>query len=220
MIASELISPNISYLSPENTTSEAKAMLEDYCLCHLPIVKDNMLLGILPAEAINNELEQDRKLAEYKEDFILSWAHSQQHFLDIFKQIGDKELTLLPVVEQGNQYIGAIEIASLLNHFANLYSFNEPGGIFTLTIPYRNYDLSEISRIIESNNSKILSLFTQIDEDAYTLTVTIKVNSQDLKNLQATFERYDYYINVHQTYDTRADEMKERYDLLMKYIDT
>lgn len=220
MIASEFISQNIPSLSPEKTSADAKAILEDYCLCHLPIVKDSVLLGILPAEAINNELEQNKKLSEYKEDFILSWAHSQQHLMDIFKQIGDKELTVLPVVEQGNQYLGTIELATLLNHFANLYSFNEPGGIFTLTIPYRNYDLSEISRIVESNNSKILSLFTQIDQDAHTLTVTIKVNTQDLKNLQATFERYDYHINVHQSYDARADELKERYDLLMKYIDT
>lgn len=220
MIASELISKDIPKLSPEDNANDAKTLLEDRCLCHLPIVKNNILLGILPGEVLNNEELKNQKLSEYKDDFILSWVDSQQHILDIFKQIANKELTILPVTEQGNQFLGSILITDLLNHFATIYSFKEPGGIFALTVPYRNYDLSEVSRIAESNNAKILSLYTQMDQDAHTLTVTIKVNSQDLKNLQATFERYGYHIDVHQTYDTRADELKERYDLLMKYIDT
>ena len=218
MIADSIISEDVPVLKPESTVREARAIFMDYCMCHIPIVKEGNYIGVLPLEVIMNNNEENTSLIEYREDFSLAFADSNQHILNIFEIAAENQLTVIPVTEQNNRYKGAITITKLLHYFAGIYSFRENGGIFTIEVPFRNYDLSEISRIVESNNTKILSFYTETNEDGSKVYITLKVNSLDLKHIKATFERFDYKIDIHYTYDRRESDMKERYDLLMKYL--
>jgi acetoin utilization protein AcuB len=56
----------------------------------------------------------------------------------------------------------------------------------------RNYSVSEIARICESNDVSILNLSVNTIDANGLQAVTIKVNAQDIQALQATFERYGY----------------------------
>ena len=219
MIALNLISEEIPTLKPESTISEAQAIFHDYCYYQIPIVKEEQYIGIFPLEMTSGQEEPTTSISQFKEDFILARVNTNQHILNIFETAAESELTVIPVIGEENRYQGAIGITDLLNYFAHIYSFKEVGGIFTLEVPFQNYDLSEIARIVESNNAKILSLFTETQEDSSKVSITVKVNTVDLKHLQATFERYDYLINIHQTYDQQKDDLQERYELLMKYLD-
>ena len=219
MIANNLVSEEIPTLKPESTVKDARAIYMDHCICHVPIVKENRYLGILPLELIVTSGDENSALSTYKDDYNFAFADSDQHILNIFEIAAENQLTVIPVTEENYYYKGAISITNLLHYFAGIYSFRENGGIFTLEVPFRNYDLSEISRIVESNNIKILSFYTETNSDGSVVYITVKVNSLDMRHLKATFERYDYKIDVHYTYDKRESDMKERYDLLMKFLD-
>jgi hypothetical protein len=114
--------------------------------------------------------------------------------------------------------VGVITISDTLTAFARS-SMQEPGGILVLLMDERDYSLSEVSRLVESNDAKILSSYVCTDKtDATRIKLTIKINRNDLSRIIATFERFSYNIvaKFHHTQGNEDD--KERIDLLLRYL--
>jgi hypothetical protein len=122
------------------------------------------------------------------------------------------------VQDDDRNFIGVITIIDTLTAFARS-SMQEPGGILVLLMDERDYSLTEVSRLVESNDAKILSSYVCSDKgDAARLRLTIKINRNDLSRIIATFERFSYNI-VAKFHHTQGDEDdKERIDLLMRYL--
>ena len=219
MIAQNLINPDITALTPEDTLANAREMLTENCICQVPIVKDDTLQGLLPVDLLRIQDYEQASISSLQNEFKLAYVPADMHLLNIFRPASELELSVIPVLDNSNNYLGAFTITDLNHHFAGLYSFREFGGIFTLSIPYKNYDISEISRIVESNNTKFLSFYTELNEEGSVVYLTAKVNTLHLKHLEATFERYNYDIQVNHTASDEDDDLKERYELLMRYLD-
>jgi hypothetical protein len=94
----------------------------------------------------------------------------------------------------------------------------EPGGILVLEMEQRNYSLSEISRICESNDISILCLFVKTKDESGMQHVTLKVNKTDVQSLVATFERFSY--NIVETYaiENHKEDLRSNYNQLMHFI--
>jgi hypothetical protein len=99
------------------------------------------------------------------------------------------------------------------------YSFKQAGGIIDLSVGIRDYNLSEISRIVESNNAKILILYLDTDEENALFKITLKIDTLDLSHILATFERFKYAVTYFYPATEQKEELKDRYDLLMKMFD-
>lgn len=82
----------------------------------------------------------------------------------------------------------------------------------------RDYSLSEIARIAESNDVTLLSVNTITNPSSGRLEVLLKTNRQELQGLLATFERFNYAVKYTVTEDQEEDQVKKNYDLLMNYI--
>jgi hypothetical protein len=96
---------------------------------------------------------------------------------------------------------------------------DQPGGIIVLELIERDYSLSQIAQIIESNNVKVLSMYITSPPDSTKLEVTLKVNTGDLGSVIRTFERYNYEVKTWVTNNDSMDSFySERFDLLMKYL--
>jgi hypothetical protein len=96
---------------------------------------------------------------------------------------------------------------------------DQPGGIIVLEMIERDYSLSQIAQIVESNNVKVLSMYISSPSDSTRLEVTLKVNTTDLLALIRTFERYNYEVKTWVTTNDSIDRFySERFDLLMKYL--
>ncbi len=94
------------------------------------------------------------------------------------------------------------------------------GGIIVLSINQLDYSLSEISRLIESNDAQILGSSINVDKNDFSkFRLTLKINREDLTHIIATLERFDYKViaKYHEAVNTSND--KERLDLLMRYLD-
>jgi len=95
----------------------------------------------------------------------------------------------------------------------------EYGAIIVLELNERDYSLSQIAQIIESNDVKVVGLNVASPADSTMLEITIKLNSNEISSVIRTFERYNIPVK---TWTTNADSIdrfyQDRYDLLMKYI--
>jgi hypothetical protein len=100
----------------------------------------------------------------------------------------------------------------------NCAAFIQPGSILVLEMDKRNYSLSEIARIAESENKLILSSYLSSNLESERLEVTIKLNSAQIQNVTAAFERFGYLIKATFDEEDFMDTLKNRYESLMSYL--
>jgi len=146
-------------------------------------------------------------------------VYDYQHVYDVIHQVFEQKLTLIPVIDEKQKYLGSITLQCLVKYFARLAAVDNPGGIIVLEMGIRDYSLSEIARIVESNDSSILSLYIMTLPDSTRMEVTIKINRMDIGPVIQTFNRYNYNIKASFYENELNESLKVRYDSLMKFLD-
>jgi CBS domain-containing protein len=220
MLASELMINSFPVLHPEDEVQKAIDIFLDTSIGHIPVLDTNGILeGIFPAGLLINQAVKDDKLIDYRDDWIQAYVYPEQHGLMVFEVLARLELTAVPVINEQRNYIGLITTQEVLTRLSNLYSFKEPGGIILLTVGTHDYDLTEIARIVESNNAKVLMLYMGIDEESEFFKITLKVSTIELSHIIPTFERFKYTVDYYFPNTLQRDELRERYDLVMKLFD-
>ncbi len=217
MIAEKLVSDDLIPLRTSDTGEEALEMMNEFYVRHLPIVNNRQLLGLISEDDIL-DFDATEAVGSYSLSLTRPYVKSSDHIYEVMRILAESFLTLVPVVDEENNYIGVITQESLLRYFANTTAFAEHGSILVLEVQRHDYSLTEIARIIESENVLILSVFIASDETASTIDITIKTNAQNLQAVIATFERFNYNIKASFNEADYMDSLKERYDSLMMYL--
>ena len=217
MIAETLISDIILPLRTSDTGEEALGMMNDFYVRHLPIVNNKQLLGVISEEDILDHDVQEA-VGSYSLSMNRPYVNIRDHLYEVLRMLAEYHLTVIPVIDDQNDYVGLITLEDLLQFFARTGSFAEPGCILVLEIGKRDYSLSEIARIVESENAAILSSFITSTMSSAVFDVTIKINRQNVQSIIATFERFNYSIKASFNEAEYMDSLKDRFDALMAYL--
>ena len=217
MVAKELISQTLLPIQTSDSGDEALSMMQVYHVRHLPIVNFEKLLGVISEEDI---LIHDTKeaIGTYRLSFLRPYCYENEHLFEVMTKKGKMQLTIIPVIDRDENYLGIITMENLLHYFATHFSFSDPGSILVLEMSRGNYSLAEVARITESEDITILSSFVNNMPDTSLMYVTLKLNRQDINALKSTFERFGYQISASFSEVEYHDGLKERYDLLMSYL--
>ncbi len=217
MTAEQLISTEIIPLKTSDTGEEALSIMSDYFVRHLPIVNNEQLLGLLSEEDILNE-DVHEPVGAYSLSVSRPYVRRSDHIYEVMRLMAEHELTVIPVVDEQGNYLGAITLEALLHHFARTATFTEPGSILVLEMDRRDYSLAELARLIELEGATILSVYLSSVPATTKLEVTIKVNTLDIRHVVATLQRFDYYIKARFGESEYYDALQERYEALMSYL--
>jgi acetoin utilization protein AcuB len=218
MLALNLISYSIPPLTFNDSPEKAIQWMNDFHVRHLPVVKDGKFEGILTEDEALNSIDPDEPISASNPVLIYKCVKSDQHLFDVMKFIVDTDLTIVPVVDSEAKYLGLITLERLIKYFAETVSITQPGGIITLEMPPRDYSLAEIARIIESENTKIISCFVSSQYGKEMLELTIKLSKQDLKHVIATLQRFGYEVKSSFYENDLHNDLQDRYNALMKYL--
>ena len=217
MKAGTLVSKSIVPLRTSDTGKEALSIMQDFNIKHMPIVNNTQLLGLISEDDIvNNNI--DEAVGSYSLSLTHPVVREDDHIYEVIRLLGEYHLSVIPVIDIEENYLGLILQSDLLRFFANTASFTEPGSIIVLEVHRADYSLSEIARIVESENAAILSSFVTTNLDSGIIDVTIKVNKLEIQNIKATFERFDYSIKASFEESNYSDSLLDRYDSLMNYL--
>lgn len=217
MIAQKLISEDISPLNTSDTGEEALNVMAECQVRHLPIVNNEQLLGVISQDDIlQNDI--DDPIGSYSLTLQRPCAFLDEHIFDLMGRLAEFKLTVIPVIDREENYCGLITLEKLLHYFAVSFSFREPGSIIILEMSRIDYSLSEIAQIVESEDASILALFISSVPDSTRIYVTLKLNRQHPDTIIASFRRYEYEIENYFTEEEYEDVLKERYELLMNYL--
>lgn len=218
MIAINAIDKLIPVLSTKDTVGFAIDLMTDARTEHLALVESNVYKGIISLQLLEEVLDENTPLNDLPYELESPFVKSNTHVFEVFRNMNNRAYTVIPVLNGDNSYQGSVSLSSLFDAFSNFGMVSGPGGILILEIQNEDYSLSEISRVIESNTGKILAATTYPSSSPDSIWVVVKTNITDLTYVLATLERYKYKIidTFHQA--EQVDHIKERYDLLMKYL--
>jgi CBS domain-containing protein len=217
MIAANLLSQSIVPLKTSDTGQEALSTMSDFYVKHLPIVNNKQLLGLISEDDIlNHDIEE--AIGSYSLSMQRPYVKGTDHVFDVIRIMSEFNLTVIPVIDNQDNYLGLIVQDDLLKFFAGIGSFTEPGSIIVIEMNKRDYSLAEISRIVESENATILSSFITTNLDSTKIDLTIKINRQDIQGIIKTFERFEYQVKASFQEADYFETFKDRYQSLMTYL--
>ena len=220
MIAEELINHMIPPLKPSDSASKAIVWMEELRSKQLPVVDKGKFLGLISEEIILETSNLEVPISEFEligqDCFVLS----DQHFYDIIKLASDNQVELISVLDSEYKFYGVITVQDTISSFAQTAAVQAPGGIVVISLNATDYSLSEVCRLIETENAKVLSSSIKEDElDINKIKLTLKINKTDLTHICATLERFEYKIIARYQETESVDNQKERLDILMKYLE-
>ncbi|MFW6020393.1 MAG: CBS domain-containing protein, partial [Bacteroidales bacterium] len=219
MIAKQLISDTIVPLRKSDTGICALNMMDEFKVRHLPVIVENDYWGLVSEDGVLEFDNPEKPLEEISTNYFNKlFATEDQHLYEVIKLLYQQNLTLLPVLDKNKIYKGSIVLSELLGYVAEMTSVQQPGAVIVLDVNEKDYLLSEIVQIVESNDAKILSLYTSSPVDSTKLEITLKLNKMDVSAVMSTFDRYDYAIKASFSEDEYWDNLMDHYNSLMNYL--
>jgi predicted transcriptional regulator len=219
LLAEKLISDSLTSVSSTDKGKKALNSMDVYRVSHIPVVNGSKYLGLVSDKLIYDLNLLELPIETQLDKLNTSHVHKDQHIFEVAILMYKLKLSVLPVLDTDHNYLGGITLYDVARRFAKLFSLEEIGGVIILEMNVNNYSLSEISRIVESNDIKILSCFLDRKPGTNILDVILKLNNDELSPLIQAFMRYDYNVKaVYMDQSELSDLFKDRFDQFMKFM--
>lgn len=219
MHASDLISEDIVPLKPTDPVSLALERMEEIKSMHLPVVENGHLVGMVKESDLSDGNQARKAVGEVMERVELPYVRELQHIYDVMKLFVERGLTVVPVLDMNGRYIGAVNEHMALRRLSEVTNLREPGSVLVLEMNAIDYSLQEIARIVEGNDGKVLSVYCHPLPDSTRTEVTLKINREDISDILQTFSRYEYEVKTTYQGSRFHEDLRGRYDELMRLID-
>jgi CBS domain-containing protein len=203
-------------LSPDDSVDMARVLFDSFGMDFLPIVENEKLVGCLPSD-FNLGVEEKRLVSEYLNLSDLFFIYKNVSLIDVLRVLGINDSNIVFVVGNNNEYLGYVTQYDVMSRMSNTPFFNEIGGVIIVKKSINEYSISEIAQIVESENAKILGVLLSdfVGEDA---VITIKINRLRLGAIEASLKRFGYVVLESYHENRNIDDMQDRYDSLMSYL--
>lgn len=219
MLAKDLISDEIPSLKTADTALEALWIMEQSKVSQLPIVEGNQFLGLLCENDVFDLSEPGEPIGKLSLSLFSPFIGGHQHIYEAIDMMSNLKLSVLPVLDEQKNYLGSIALPGLAAYMGKLFGMQLPGGILVLEVNPFDYSLTEIARIVESNDARITSMYITSQPDAQRMEITLKINREDLTSVIRTFVRYEYLIKeTHISTDSMEEVYKNRFEQFMTYL--
>lgn len=218
MLATEIINNNIPRLKLQDTAAKALQLLQDYKATHLPVVAENTYLGLISEEDLLDAENNTVTLQAMQHCFRPVAVRENEHFLNAVNISNAAETSIIPVITEQREFVGSITATDLMRTLGAFAGATEIGGIIVMEIERSQFSISEISRIVESNDATILHLNTTIQPETGLLTITLHLSKKEIAAIVDAFERYEYDVIYFFGDEKFENEIHGNYRNLMNYL--
>ena len=212
-----MISSTVPTLNLEDQVAQALELMSEFHVSQLPVVANDKYLGLVFEDDLMN-VDENAALKSLDTHFSKVSANANTHFIESVQTVNDYNLSIVPVVDKENEFIGVIATDTLLRELGKITGASEPGGVIVLEMEQRNFSFSELSKLVETNDAQITQLNTHWDSNSSSFLVTLKINKFEISDIVATFQRYEYQVKYYFGEELYVNELKSNYDHLMNYL--
>lgn len=218
MQALDYIDADIPYLKDTDTVQFALDVMAGNAITTLPVVSDWDYLGLVEEDFLLNIDDGSTPLGNFEFENVSIAVFDHQHVFELIQKMIESNVFNMPILSADKRYIGMANAESVLRKLGNTSSLTDSGGMIVLQMNKNDYALSEIARIVESNDALILNCYISSNENISQIEVTLKISKSDLNDVIASFERYEYTVKAAYHQSSSRDDLQERYDSLMHYL--
>ena len=219
MYIGEIISSYYAEVSLTDTVHEVLERINELHLRQLPIVGHDDFIGLVQEDDLLAAEDQEVMIQDIKRTSPFVYIYDYQHVYDALQMMAVYGHDIVTVVDKDHKYQGIVSQKTILEAINSSLVTSEQGAIIVLEMDSKDYSLSQVSHIIESENARILSFTSRQPPDANRLEMTIKVNKSNISAIVASLWRFDYVVKA--TFNDGSDDsdIQNRYNLLMNYLD-
>ncbi len=219
MIARELITNDVPPIRSSETVEKALNWLDEFKVTHLAVVDGTQYQGLISENILYDAASSDMTIAELNVTLNRPFIYEDRHIYEVMKMVSDMQLSIAPILDKSDNYIGLTTLPSLMHLISNTSSISESGSVIVLELNQNDYSLGHLAQIIEGDDTKILSTYITSSADSTLMEVTIKVNRKNIQGVLQALARYDYVVNASYSEIDYQEDMKDRFESLMKYLD-
>lgn len=143
------------------------------------------------------------------------------HILDVAGIMNREKLSQVYVTDQDELFIGTAKNDAVFKAISSLMNPEEEGAVIMVQVPARDYQLSDLIRILELEGVKIFGVGAQrilSDSDYPAFRISIKLNNTDTSRVVHVLNRYGYVILSETQKEENDNELHDRADELMRYL--
>jgi acetoin utilization protein AcuB len=211
----------IDTLPPLKTTDSAATALRwmaEFRQSHLPVISETGFAGMVCEKDLLKANKPDAPLNSLSIPFSRLYLNEYQHIFDAIKFAANHDLTIIPILNDKEQYLGLITIMDIIRALAEANSVQNPGGIVVLEVDKKEYTLGAITRIVEAEGAQILSANAVVGQNPDKVEVTLKINRVDLTRILAGFYRNNFEVLASYHQSEFQQDVQSRYDAFMNYL--
>lgn len=218
MLNKEIISAAIPTLHLNDSVSQALSLMADFHVTHLAVVEEEKLVGLVSEDDLQNVEDNSTRLTQIQAVFSKTATQEESFFFEAIQLVNEFNLSIIPVVTKELEYAGSISRPDLLRQLSKTVGVNDNGGIIVLQMGRVSFSFSEISKLVETNDALITQLNTYTDSQSGNFFVTLRINKQEISDILATFQRYEYQVKCYFGDELYENELRSNYDHLMNYL--
>ncbi len=188
----------------------------DMTYSHFPVLSEGIYVGCIAADDVVT-FDTNKTIMDYRYTLEGFFARTSMIWLDVLEVFAQHHTNIVPVLDASNTYVGYYELNDIIQFFNETPFMSEQGGIIIVTKATKDFSMSQVAQIIETNNAKILGLFLS-EATPDTVQITIKTTLGNLNEIIQTFRRYSYDIVSDHQEDFYIQNLKDRSDYLDKYL--
>ncbi|MFN0032765.1 MAG: CBS domain-containing protein [Flavobacteriales bacterium] len=215
--ARQLLTTDIPVLGAQDDPINALNLMDEYRVNHLPVVENGKFLGVISETTLMGAETITGNSSHAELQLIKSSVQPGVHILDILKEAGEHHITMIPVVDAENNYLGAVTLEDLVANLSEMQGATQRGGIIVLEMWETDYSLQQIARIVEENDAKILSTSVSAGDNGK-IELHLKISIPDLNAIIQSLERFNYEVKASYQEQEYNDDLKKRYEELMRYL--
>ncbi len=220
MQAYEFINNLIPPLKFTDKVKMALSWMEEIRTNVLPVVEEGQFRGLITDEMIYNINNPELTIREVELKAVNCYVFKDKHIYDVLRVASEFQTNMVAVVDRENHYHGVVTLEDAIAAFADSIAIQAQGGVLVLSMLMTDYSLYEIARVVESENSKILSSFITNDPlDESKIKLTLKVDQLELRHIKATLERFGYKVIDHYQEEMGVSGEQDRLDNLLRFLD-
>ncbi len=194
--------------------------MDEYRVLHMPVFSGTEYQGLISEADLLGVGDESSSLKIFENKLLKVAIQGERPIYDVIKLMDDFKLSIIPVIDENGRLRGTIGYKEVITAMVDAFNLNAEGAVFVLEMDYVDYALSEISRIVESNDARVLSSHISFHKNSGKIDVIIKVNTESLTGIIQTLERYEYSIKASFDRGDSSDHLQVRYEELMRYLNT
>jgi len=218
MLAIDIITDEIPPLKTSDVGTRALVWMDEFKVSHLPVLDGRSYYGLLSEANVMDLSDPESNIGEAIDELDRPFVFDTQHIFDVIKLMGEEHLSVVPVIDDKGIFLGAISIFEVIKQIGNVSGITDPGSVVILEMPKRNYSLHEIAKIVEEDEARILSSFSHTGADLDNMEVTLKIDRSDISGILQSFERWEIRVKASFQGSQYQEDLQDRYEELMKYI--